>query len=102
EGTWWLARAQWVLYREASRTIDGLAGYHFSQATIQGSAGPERAGVWLGPASLFRLPGATARGGRLIDESDDDYGAPLVAVLSSGYWQREYGGGPGVDRKSVV
>lgn len=102
EGTWGLSRAQWVLYREASRTIDELAGYNFSQATIQGSAGPERAGVWLGTASLFRLLGATARAGRLIDESDDDYGAPLVAVLSSGYWQREYGGDPGVIGRTLM
>ena len=37
-----------------------------------------------------------------IDESDDDYGAPLVAVLSSGYWQREYGGDPGVIGRTLM
>lgn len=96
EGTWNLSRAQWVQYSATSRTIEELAGYDFGQATVQGVGGPERAGVWQVTASFFRQVGATAHLGRLIDEDDDDYGAPDVAVLSWGYWQRAYGGDPGV------
>lgn len=102
EGTWGLSRAQWVLYREASQTVQELAGYDFGQATLQGPDGPERAGVWSGTASLFRMLGATAAHGRLIDEQDDDYGAPNVAVLSWGYWQRAYGADPGVLGRTIM
>ena len=102
EGQWGFSRAQWVLYSDASRTIDELAGYDFDEATLQGTDGPERAGVWLGTASLFRMLGATAVAGRLIDEQDDEYGAPDVAVLSAGYWQRAYGGDPGVIGRTIM
>lgn len=102
EGTWGLSRAQWVLYRDAARTIEELAGYDFGQVTLQGAEGPARAGVWSGTASLFRMLGASAVAGRLIDETDDDYGAPRVAVLSSGYWQRAYGSDPGVIGRTLM
>jgi predicted permease len=34
--------------------------------------------------------------GRLLTRSDDESGAPLVAVISYGYWERQYGARPDV------
>ncbi|HUP19157.1 MAG TPA: ABC transporter permease [Gemmatimonadota bacterium] len=102
EGTWDLSRAQYSLFGEQSRTIDRLAGFSFGQTTLQGPDGPERVGVWRGTAALFQLLGARPVAGRLVDEADDDYGAPLVAILSHGYWQRAFGGDGSVVGRTLM
>jgi predicted permease len=40
--------------------------------------------------------------GRLFGPQDDRPGAPLVALLSQGYWQRRFGGDPGVVSTTVT
>ena len=59
------------------------------------------------PGALTRVKGALVTGeyyetlglqpaaGRLIGPRDDEPGAPLVAVLSYGYWERQFAGSPG-------
>ncbi len=96
EGMWHISRAQWVMYSEQARAIEELAGYTTGQATLQSAQGPERIGLWHGTASFFRMVGARAAIGRLINEPDDEYGATPVAVLSHGYWQRAFGSNPSV------
>lgn len=96
EGTWGVSRAQYVLFRDEARTLEGLAGYRPMQATVLGPEGPERAGVWAATAGFFRLLGARPALGRLVDEQDDEYQATQVAVLSHGYWQRAFGGDPSI------
>lgn len=45
-------------------------------------------------AEFFPLLGVTPALGRLFDTTDDRADAPPVAVLSHGFWQREFGGDP--------
>ena len=54
------------------------------------------------PVSVSRVPGALVTGGyyetlglnpplgRLLTPADDEPGAPLVAVISDGYWERQF------------
>lgn len=56
------------------------------------------------PGAVTRVPGALVTGGfyetlglqpaagRLLSRDDDEPGAPLVAVIGYGYWQRQFGG----------
>ena len=58
------------------------------------------------PGSISRVPGALVNGGfydalglcpvvgRLLKDEDDRIGAPLAAVISYGYWQREFAASP--------
>ena len=46
--------------------------------------------------------GVSAVLGRTIARADDQPGAPPVAVISYGYWQRRFGGGAGVLGKTIV
>jgi predicted permease len=60
------------------------------------------------PGSVDRVPGALVTGayyetlglnpaiGRLLTRGDDDAGAPLVAVISHGYWSRRFANRPDV------
>ncbi len=47
-------------------------------------------------ASLFPTLGVGPVYGRLFDASDDEFEAPLVAVISEGFWEREFGREPDV------
>ncbi len=65
------------------------------------------------PGSTDRVPGALVTGGfyptlglnpaagRLLTEDDDRTGAPPVAVISYGYWERQFGGNPQAIGKAV-
>jgi predicted permease len=46
--------------------------------------------------------GVPARLGRMIEPEDDRAGAPPVAVISYGYWQRRFGNDPGVLGKKIL
>jgi len=64
--------------------------------------------------SVSRVPGAWVTGsyydtlqlspalGRLLRASDDQPGAPLVAVISYGYWERRFDADPGVIGRTVL
>jgi len=46
--------------------------------------------------NFFGELGITPVYGRMLDEQDDQPGAPPVAVLSHGYWQSRFSGDPGI------
>ena len=66
------------------------------------------------PGAMARISGATVTGGyyetlglnaslgRLITRHDDELGAPLVAVISDGYWERQYARSPTVVGQPVI
>ncbi len=49
----------------------------------------------------FNTLGVSAVRGRTLLPSDDQRGAPLVCVISYGFWQRQYGQSPGVIGKML-
>ena len=77
--------------KEIFSGVAGFSGWNFNV----GSAG-----------SIGRVPGAMVTGayyetlglnpvvGRLLKPEDDQPGAPLVTVISYGYWRRKFGGDP--------
>jgi predicted permease len=46
--------------------------------------------------AFYETLGLNPAEGRLLTRSDDETGAPLVAVISYGYWERQYGARPDV------
>jgi len=60
--------------------------------TYTGDAGPRVVDAALAGEGFFQTLGVTAARGRTVLDADTKTGAPNVAVLSWGAWQREYGG----------
>jgi predicted permease len=66
------------------------------------------------PGSLTRVSGAWFTGGcyktfglkpvigRLLTQEDDQPGAPLVAVISYGYWERQFARNPGIIGQTIT
>jgi predicted permease len=61
----------------------------------------ELATALLATGDMFTVLGVAPALGRLLNPADDAPAAPLVAVLSHGYWQRRFGGDPRVVGRSV-
>ena len=88
--------ADYVTYREESRTLSDVAIFNGAAVTITGQAEPERVD---GFSTTFRLlPMLDIRPvyGRSFAEKDNVEGSPEVVMLGHGYWQRRFGGDPGV------
>src|SRR5690348_10565793 len=66
------------------------------------------------PGSISRVPGAWVTGGyyetlglspalgRVLEPADDLPGAPLVAVIGYGYWERQFASNPDVISRSIA
>jgi len=78
----------------------GLGGFTFGQVDRG-----DRVGSLLGElvsGTYFPLLGLNAAIGRtLLPEDDVSPGAHYVMMLSHGYWQREYGGDPGIVGRTI-
>ena len=90
-GSSYLDVQDWVAQ---ARSFEGLGAYraHFLDLTAGGAA--ERLDGALVTGDLFRVLGARAARGRLLQPADDRPGAERVVVVSHGFWQRRLGGDP--------
>jgi len=90
-----------------------LGRQHDVFAVVGGFAGFSPLTVGTGP-SMQRVSGAAVTGqfydtlglrpalGRLLGPADDAPGAPAVAVVSYGYWERQFASDPGVVGRAIV
>jgi putative ABC transport system permease protein len=96
-GTEWnLSLAQLRYYADAARTLDGIGSYRSGFINVQTPDGAQRVQAALVQASVVRMLGARPVAGRMLGENDDEPGSAPVVILSRGFWQRYFGGDPGV------
>ena len=78
-----------------------LAGLSQQEMTFGEVGATQRIRVELATANYFPLVGVRPALGRFFDAADDEVGAPLTAVVSHGFWQRQFGGDPAILGKPV-
>ena len=88
--------ADYITYREESRTLADVAIWKSTALTVTGLAEPERVDGIRGTFRLLPMLGVQPILGRALAERDDEAGSPEVVMLGHGYWQRRFGGDPGV------
>ena len=83
--------------RQLPAVFESVALYRFRGFDAGDKGVAERTeGAEVTP-SFFHVLRATAASGRLFAESDGKVGHEHVAILTYGYWQRQFGGGPEID-----
>jgi putative ABC transport system permease protein len=82
--------ANFLDWRSASQGFSGMAAVYGGEANLSGAARPEAVSVQGATANLFEVLGVPAAIGRTFGPADDTPGAPDVALLSHGLWQRRY------------
>jgi putative ABC transport system permease protein len=85
-----------------SRSLDSVAIYTTQSVILTGSGEPTRLVQDLVSVSYFPILGLHPALGRDFTPIDDTPGAPAVAIISHGLWERALGGAPGLIGKSVT
>ena len=75
---------------------------HGGYFTLTGSGEPERVPRLLVTSGYFRVLEAQPAAGRLFRSDEDRPTPPDVVVISHGFWQRRFGGDPGVIGRTVT
>ena len=92
----WVSGPEFVEIQRLATTIQDFEAVVFNSASITGDGEPEQVSMGLVSGKFFPLLGTTPQQGRLIQEPDDVPGSTPVVALSHGFWQRRYGGDPGI------
>lgn len=79
-------------WREQSTSYEHLAGFSSRSFSLTGAGEPERLRGTEVTANFFDVMGLRPIVGRLFTEANEVEGHDAVVVLSSGLWQRRFGG----------
>jgi putative ABC transport system permease protein len=82
----------YVDWRDQSHSFASVGAVRNTAMTLTGAGEPERLAVQQATANLFELLGVRVVRGRTFLNEEDRQGAPGVAMISYGLWQRRFGG----------
>ena len=94
--------ANFVDWRAQTRSFSDMGAAEYWSPNLIGVDEPEHITGLHVSASIFPMLGVQPMLGRVIAASDDRPGAPHVAVISYGLWQRRFGGQRDVVGRSVL
>ncbi len=89
---WNLSPHGFFYIQDQNVVFEDIGVYMTGSANLAAEGAPDRARIAAVSASLLRTLEARATAGRLFEDADNEPGAPAVAVLGHGFWQRRYGG----------
>jgi putative ABC transport system permease protein len=83
--------------RERNTVFEKMAAYNYvSRSLVEQGQTAERLSGLAGTADFFPLFGVAPALGRLFNPEEFELGADNVVVLSDRFWQKRFGGDPGV------
>jgi predicted permease len=86
--------ADFVDWGNQNHVFEQMAALHSHNINLTGNVEPEFVGGVRTSASLFSLLGVSAVRGRTFLPEEEQPGAPRVALISHGLWQRRFGSDP--------
>jgi putative ABC transport system permease protein len=100
----WASAYDFWDYQELSTSFENLAAFWGFpvNGTVTGGERPERLVINTASRELFPLLGVRPQIGRLPSGEEALEGAPSVALISHGLWQRRYGGAPDVIGRTMT
>ena len=87
---------EYLDYRDRTRVFASIAGFARTTFDVTGDGESEPIDAVQASASLFATLGISPHIGRTFATAEESVGAPKVVVLNFDFWQRRYGGDPGV------
>ncbi|MGH7665477.1 MAG: ADOP family duplicated permease [Gemmatimonadaceae bacterium] len=97
--------APWDLYeawRARARAIGSLAAYRYDAPILSGLGQTRRVPAIGVTSNLFSFLGVSAARGRGFSPTDDNPGAPRIAVLSAKLWRSAFNADPGVLGRTIT
>ena len=96
-----LSYPDFVDYAAATKSFVSMGAYASRTFTLTGMVEPERVEGARVSASMFPTLGIAPARGRGLVPADDREGAPRVALISDGLWERRFGRDPDVVGRSI-
>ena len=88
--------------RDAATTLDAFAVYGYESFILAEQGDAQRLLGAAVSADFFSVFAMEPFLGRSLSASSDAPGAPREAVLANGFWQRRFGGAPGIVGRTLV
>jgi putative ABC transport system permease protein len=89
-------------WRADNTVFSDMAALAHTSFDLTGVGEPERLNAALTTANFFRTLGTTPLLGRAFLDREEKTGANQVAILSYGFWQRRFGGSPGIVGQTIT
>ena len=96
-----LSYPDFVDYAAATKSFVSMGAYASRTFTLTGMVEPERVEGARVSASMFPTLGIAPARGRGLLPADDREGAPRVALISDGLWERRFGRDPDVVGRAI-
>ena len=101
-----MAPEDYFVFRDQSRTFQDIGIYAETDTdrdvNVTGFAEPQRVHALNVTHGVLSVLGTQPMLGRIFSPSDDSPGAPATAILTYGYWQRQFGADPSSIGKTIV
>jgi predicted permease len=101
-----MAPEDYFVFREQSRTFQDIGIYAETDTdrdvNVTGFAQPERVHALHATDGVLSVLGIPPMLGRIFLPSDDSPGAPPTAILTYGYWQRQFSGDASAIGKTII
>jgi predicted permease len=88
-------------FRAGAKSLGAIAEFSPFTLTLEGTDDAFRVNAGLVTGNFFQVMGLSPVLGRLTGPGDDGSGVPPVMVLTQDFWQRRFGGDPGIVGKQV-
>lgn len=98
----WTSPPEFLDLRRDTKSWQTLDGWVSSGANLAGETEPARVTSAIVTGTLLQTLGVSPEMGRVISSSDDEPGAPLVAVIAHGVWQRVFGSDPHIVNRETL
>src|SRR5574341_675938 len=89
-------------YRDNAKSFESVAALTGGSFNLTGGGDPERLNGSPVTHNFFSALGARAAHGRVFLPEEDQPGKNKVVVLSYGFWQRRFGGNPGIVNQNIT
>src|SRR5690242_17693667 len=98
---WLTSEPDYLDYRREMTSLDGLAAYTRTEATLTNGDNPQRVRLVRASVGFFRVLGVPAILGRTF-QADEHVPRPAqVAVLSNALWRRSFGADPAIVGRTI-
>jgi putative ABC transport system permease protein len=97
-----LSPSMYFTYAEHNRTFESMGVWFPATASVTGLAEPEQVRTVSISDGVLQALNIPPLAGRWLSASDEDPHGRETVMLSYGYWQRRFGGGPVVGRNLTV
>jgi predicted permease len=97
----WPSPGQFSAIKTGSDVFEGLALARGNVVVLTGRDAPEQLSVVELTSTVFPLLGVQPALGRVFLPEEDTPGKPLTVVLTYGFWQRRFGGDPGIIGREI-